>query len=138
MFAERLIEEKKRLGLTTKAIAEMSKMGLSDETVSRVLAKKTSDPGVCTVLDIGFTLGMQPYEIFMDAVMVAEFKAFLELKSKSEESEAERVKLVAENETLKSTNISLSRELEQVKTELEHKKEIIALHNFYIKRNSEQ
>ena len=29
MFAERLIEEKKRLGLTTKAIAEMSKMGLS-------------------------------------------------------------------------------------------------------------
>ena len=61
MFQERLIEEKKRLGLTTKAIAEMSKMGLSDETVGRVLAKKTSDPGVCTVLDIGFTLGMQPY-----------------------------------------------------------------------------
>ena len=137
MFAERLIEEKKRLGLTTKAIAEMSKMGLSDETVSRVLAKKTSDPGVCTVLDIGFTLGMQPYEIFMDAVMVAEFKAFLELKSKSEESEAERVKLVAENETLKSTNISLSREIEQLKSELEQKKEIIALHDFYCKRNQQ-
>ena len=137
MFAERLIEEKKRLGLTTKAIAEMSKMGLSDETVGRVLAKKTSDPGVCTVLDIGFTLGMQPYEIFMDAVMVAEFKAFLELKSKSEESEAERVKLVAENETLKSTNISLSREIEQLKSELEHKKEITALHEFYCKRNQQ-
>ena len=89
------------------------------------------------MLDIGFTLGMQPYEIFMDAVMVAEFKAFLELKSKSEESEAERVKLVAENETLKSTNISLSRVIEQLKSELEHKKEIIALHEFYCKRNQQ-
>ena len=137
MFRERLNEEKKRLGITAKSVSAMAKLHTPEETISRVLSGKTSDPGVCTVLDIGEAMGLAPYEIFMDSTLAAEFRAFLELKSKSEESEAERVKLVAENETLKSTNISLSREIEQLKSELEHKKEIIALHEFYCKRNQQ-
>ncbi len=125
MFRERIIEEKKRLNITAKSMSERSKMHIPEETISRVLSGKTTDPGVSTVLDLGDTVGLAPYEIFMDSTLASEFKTFLELKSKSEETEAERIRIIAENETLKSTNISLSREIEELKTELDHKKEII-------------
>lgn len=145
MFRDRIIEEKKRLNITAKSMSERSKMHIPEETISRVLSGRTGDPGVSTVLDLGDTVGLLPYEIFMDSTLAAEFRAFLELKSKSEETEMERIRIVAENETLKTTNISLSREIEQLKMELDHKKEIIAykdeiieLHNYYNKRKSEE
>lgn len=118
-----------------------SKLHTPEETISRVLTVKTNAPRIDTLLDIGETVGLLPYELFMDSTLAAEFRAFLELKSKSEETETERIRIVAENETLKTTNISLSREIEQLKMELDHKDEIIAhkdeiieLHNYYNKR----
>lgn len=141
MFRERILEEKKRLNLTVKAMSAASKLHTPEETISRVLTVKTNAPRIDTILDIGETVGLLPYELFMDSTLAAEFRAFLELKSKSEETETERIRIVAENETLKTTNISLSREIEQLKMELDHKKEIIAhkdeiieLHNYYNKR----
>jgi hypothetical protein len=126
MFRERILEEKKRLNLTAKAMSTASKLHTPEETISRVLnAKKTQAPRIDTVLDIGATVGLQPYEIFMDSTLAAEFKVFLELKSKNEESEVERIRLVAENETLKTTNIGLSQKIEQLEMKLEHMKEII-------------
>ena len=138
MFRERILEEKKRLNITVRAMSAASKLHTPEETISRVLTVKTLAPRIDTLLDIGETVGLLPYEIFMDSTLASEFKAFLELKSKSEETESERIRLVAENETLKTTNISLAREIETLKMELDHNREIIdykdmllALHDHY-------
>lgn len=125
MYRDRINEEKIRLGITAKSMSDRSKLHLPDETISRVLSGKTADPGVSTVLDIGDTVGLAPYEIFMDATLSAEFKAYLELKSKSDETEAERIRIVAENEVLKSTNLALTTEIETLKMQLAHKEEML-------------
>ena len=131
MFRERILEEKKRLNLSARTISDMSQLHLPEETISRVLSGKTADPGIKTVLDLAEAVGMKPYEVFMDATLAAEFKAFLELKSSSEETEAERIRLIAENENLKATNAGLVDRIRVLEMKLEHKEEIIALHNYY-------
>ena len=104
MFRDRLNEEKKRLNISAKSMALNYKLHIPEETISRVLSGKTSDPGINTVLDLGETVGLAPHELFMDATLAEEFRAFLDLKSKIEETKAERIRIVAENESLK-TNI---------------------------------
>ncbi len=125
MYRERINEEKKRLGITAKSMSERSKLRLPDETISRVLSGKTADPGISTVLDIGDTVGLAPYEIFMDSTMAAEFKVYLDLKSKNDETEAERIRILAENELLKSTNLSLASENDKLKMEIAYKDRLL-------------
>ena len=133
MFRDRILEEKKRLNLSTRTMSDTSHLHLPEETIGRVLSGKTSDPGVGTVLDIAETVGLKPYEVFMDATLAAEFKTFLELKSRSEETEAERIRIIAENENLKSTNAGLVDRIRVLEMKLEHKEELLALHNYYNK-----
>lgn len=94
---ERLLEEKKKLNISTRSMAERSKLQLPEATIKRVLSGETFNPGIDTASDIAETLGMHPYEMFMDSGTAAEFKAYLELKHKADEAQAERVRLVAEN-----------------------------------------
>ena len=131
MIRERVLEEKKRLNLSVKTMADMSQLRLSKETINRFLTGETADAGVATALDIAATVGLKPYEAFMDATLAAEFRTFLELKSKSEEAKAERIRIVAENETLKLTNAGLVDRIRVLEMQLEHKNEIISLHNYY-------
>ena len=131
MFRERILEEKKRLNLSARTMADTSQMHLSEETISRFLSGKTADPGTETFVDIAGTVGLKPYEAFMDATLAAEFKAFLELKSMSEETEAERIRIVADNENLKATNAGLVDRIRVLEMQLAHKEEIIKLHNDY-------
>ena len=72
MFRERILEEKKKLGMSVKSMSERSKMHIPEETMSRFLNAKTLDPGVSTVLDVGDTVGLLPYEIFMDSTLASE------------------------------------------------------------------
>lgn len=131
MFRDRIKEEKKRLNISAKSMSDRSRLHLSEEAISRILSCKTKDPGVLEVLDLGETVGLLPYEMFMDATLAAEFKAFLELKSKSEETEAERIRIIAENENLKTINTALSQKIDTLELELAHKDELIKLHDFY-------
>lgn len=133
MFRDRIIEEKKRLGISAKTMSDRSRLHLPEETISRFLSGKTVDPGVGTVLDLAETVGLASYEAFMDATLAAEFKAFLELKSKSEETEADRIRIVAENESLKTTNAALADKIGILEMQLAHKEEIIAIHDRYCK-----
>ena len=133
MFRERILEEKKRLNLSAKTMADTSRLHLPEETISRVLSGKTADPGVSTVLDLAETVGLKHYEAFMDATLAAEFRAFLDFQFKSEETEAERIRIVAENENLKATNAGLVDRIRVLEMELSHKEELLALHNHYNK-----
>lgn len=136
MFRERILEEKKRLNISARTMSDTSRLRLPEETVSRVLSGKTADPGISTVLDIAETVGLKPYEAFMDSTLATEFKAFLELKSRSEETEAERIRIIAENENLKVTNAGLVDRIRVLEMQLSHKEEIIAIHNYYNKLKS--
>jgi transcriptional regulator with XRE-family HTH domain len=131
MYRERIIEEKKKLGISAKSMSERSKLHITEETISRFLNKKISESSVNTVLDLGETVGLAPYELFMDSTLAAEFKAFLELKSKSDETETERIRIIAENESLKTINATLSQKIEKLEMKLEHKEELLALHDHY-------
>ena len=131
MWRERIKAEKKRLGISAKSMSDMSSLHITEETISRVLSAKTNDPSVKVVLDMGGTVGLAPYEIFMDATLAAEFKTFLDLKSKSEETEAERIRIIAENENLKTTNTALTQKIEVLEMKLGHKDELLELHDFY-------
>ena len=136
MFRERILEEKNRLNLSARTMSDTSRLHLPEETIHRVLSGKTADPGISTVLDLAETVGLKPYEVFMDATLAAEFKAFLDFKFKSEETEAERIRIVAENENLRATNAGLVDRIRVLEMKLEHKDEIIALHNYYNKLKS--
>lgn len=127
MYVERLLEEKKRLNLSSRTIADMSTLHLSEDTVSRILTGKTSNPGVDTIESIATPLGMKLYEVFMDSTLAAEFRAFLELKNKSGESEMQHLKLVADYEELQKTNAGNVDRLRVLEMETEHQKKQIAL-----------
>ena len=133
MLRDRVLEEKKRLNLSVRTMADLSRLHLSKETINRFLSGETEDPGINTAIDIVETVGLKPYEAFMDATLAAEFKAFLDLKSKSDATEAERIRIIAENESLKSTNAGLIDRIRVLEMQLSHKEEIIALHNYYNK-----
>ena len=131
MFRDRIKEEKKKLNISSKSMSERSRMHIPEETISRVLSGKTIDPGISIVLDLGETVGLAPHEIFMCSTLVAEFKAFLELKSKSDETETERIRMLAENESLKAINATLSNKIEVLEAKLTLKDELLELHNSY-------
>ena len=137
MYRDRVLEEKKRLNLSARSISDASKLHLTEETISRFLSGKTQI-GVDNFIDIVETIGMKPYEAFMDATLAAEFRAFLELKSKGDETEAERIKLLADNEALNATNAGLTDqirvlELEKAKTnvEIEAMKELLRVYRHF-------
>lgn len=137
MLRNRVIEEKKKLGISAKTMSERSKLHITEETINRFLSGKT-DPGLGTALDIADTVGLAPHEAFMDATLAAEFKVFLELKSKSEETESERIKILAENESLKTVNASLTDKIAVLELKLKYTEEMLAIHNHYNKINSKQ
>lgn len=132
IFRERLVEEKKKVGISAESMSARSRLHLAEDTISRILSGKTSDPGVCTLIDVCETLNIEPWEIFMDSTLASEFKVFLELKSKNEETEAERIRIIAENETLKTQNLTLSQKIEKLEMKLEHKEELLSVHDRYL------
>ena len=133
ILRDRVLEEKKRLNLSAKTMADMSRLHLPEETISRFLSGKTADPGVSTFVDVAGTVGLKPYEAFMDATLAAEFKAFLDFKFKSDETEAERMRIVAENESLKATNSGLVDRIRVLEMKLEHKEELLEVYKHFTK-----
>lgn len=133
MLRERVIEEKTRRNLSTKTMADTSRLHLPEETIRRFLSGKTADPGVTTFVDIVETVGLKPYEVFMDSATAAKFRAFLEIDNNGNECEVQRIKLAADNEELQKTNAGLADRLRVLEMELEHKEELLALHNHYNK-----
>ena len=130
---QRIAEEKKKQGLTNKILAERSKIGVSEETISRITSCKLNDTSLANVLDITDSLGLKPYEVFMDETLAAEFRAFLELKNKSDETEAERIKMLAYNENLKEVNAGLTNKLAILEVKLACQDELLLVYRHFTK-----
>lgn len=131
MWLDNLKELKRNTNLSSKQIAEKTK--LPERTVNRILAGETDHPRVDTLHLIVTALGGSLNDIFADTNVVVATETLVEVKEAVEVVEAERDLVSVENEMLKAKVAAMTTEIELLKKELQHKEEIIALHNYYNK-----
>jgi transcriptional regulator with XRE-family HTH domain len=129
MWLENLLELKKKTGMTTKQIAE--KTSVPERTINRILSGETDHPYADTLDIIVKALGYDLGDIFADTAVVVATDDLVEIKDSVVVVEAERDLILAENEMLKAKNAALTTENELLKKELQHKDELLALHNYY-------
>ena len=131
MWLENLKELKKRTGMSTKQIAD--KAHLPEKTVSRILSGDTDHPRIDTLVLIVEAMGGKMNEIFADTNVVVATESLVEIKETAKVVEAENSVVYAKNDMLEAKVAALTMEVELLKKELQHKEELLALHNFYTK-----
>lgn len=138
MWRERIIEAKKAQGISTKTMSERTGGHLPERTITRILNGETEFPRVDTILEMGQCVGLSAQEIFAEtnsvvgdhdiAVMQVQLEAQLADK---ELCDKEVKALEDEIVALKATIGALTAENDILKLKLDHKDEIIRLHNRY-------
>ena len=131
MWLDNLKELKKEKGMSVKQIAEAT--SLPERTVARIFSGDTDNPYVDTLHRIVTVLGGSLDAIFADTKAVVGNADLTALQSEIEALKAENARLKGENMDLKEENTSSKAEISILKLKLEHKEEIIALHNYYNK-----
>ena len=129
MWLDNLKELKKKTGMSSKQIAEKTR--LPERTVNRIFAGESDHPYADTLDLIVKALGYDLGDIFADTGVIVATNELVEIKESVDVVEAERDLTLAENEMLKSKNAALTTEIELLKKELQHKDELLALHNYY-------
>ena len=131
MWLENLKELKKAKGLTTKQIADATK--IPESTLKRIFSGETDDPYVSTVHRIVVALGGSLDHILADTNAVLASQSLAEVKESADVAEAERDLLLAELEMLRAKVAAQETEIMLLKERLQHKEELLAVHNYYIK-----
>jgi transcriptional regulator with XRE-family HTH domain len=129
MWLETLKELKKEKHMSAKQIAE--KANMSERTVSRIFSGDTDAPYVDTLQRIAAALDASLDDILGDSKAVVGSKNLATLQEEVDRLTAENEMLTAKNTVLESKVTSLSSEIDILRLKLEHKEEIIALHNMY-------
>jgi transcriptional regulator with XRE-family HTH domain len=131
MWLDNLKELKKAKGMSAKQIAE--KTNLPERTVNRIFSGDTDNPYVDTLHRIVSVLGGSLDDILADTKVVVGEKNLVTLQENVEVATAERDLIAAENTILKDKVAALTAEIEMLKMQLNHKEELLALHNYYNK-----
>ena len=131
MWLDNLKELKKAKGMTSKQIADATK--IPESTIKRIFSGDTTDPYVTTVHRIVVALGGSLDHILADTNAVLSTESLAAVKENANVVEAERDLITAENAILKDKVAALTAENEMLKMQLKHKEEIIAIHNYYNK-----
>ena len=131
MWLENLKELKKAKGLTTKQIADATK--IPESTLKRIFSGETDDPYVSTVHRIVVALGGSLDQILADTNAVLATQSLAQVKESADVAEAERDLLLAELEMLRAKVAAQDTEIMLLKERLQHKEELLAVHNYYIK-----
>ena len=129
MWLDNLKELKKKTGMTAKQIAE--KTNLPERTINRIFSGETEHPYADTLDSIVTALGYDLGDIFADTKVVVATDDLVIIKESVDLVEAERDISLAENEMLKTKVAALTTENELLKKEIQHKDELLALHNYY-------
>lgn len=129
MWLENLKELKKKTGMSVKQIAD--KTNLPERTINRIFAGESDHPYADTLDLIVKALGYDLGDIFADTNVVVATNDLVAIKENVDVVEAERDLTIVENDMLKAKNAALETEIELLKKEIQHKDEIIALHNYY-------
>lgn len=131
MWLDNLKELKKNKGMTCKQLSLDT--NIPESTIKRIFSGDTDNPYVDTVRRIAIALDSSLDEIFAETKVVVATDDLVEIKENADVAEAERDLVMVENEMLKTKNAALTTEIELLKKEIQHKEEIIALHNYYNK-----
>ena len=137
MWRDNLKELRKRSGLTIQQIA--AKADLSESTVTRMFAEGESMPLASNLYKAVKAMGGSLDDILSDTCAFVVSPSIVEAKENADVVEAEIDVVRSENKTLEAKVAALEMENELLKKELLHKEELLAVHNYYIKRGlSEQ
>lgn len=138
MWLENLKELKKERGVTNKYIAEAT--NLPERTVTRIFSGDTDNPYVDTLHRIVTVLGGSLDSILADTKVVVGGADLITLQEENntltaevERLNAELALVTAENTIQMDKVATLTAENDILRLKLEHKEEIIAIHNYYIK-----
>ena len=131
MWLENLKELKKSKGMTTKQIADATK--IPESTLKRIFSGETDDPYVSTIHRIVTVLGGSLDHILADTNAVLATTSLAEVKENAEVVEAERDLVLAELEMLRAKTSAQETEILLLKEQLKHKDEILALINYFAK-----
>ena len=104
MWLENLKELKKKTGMSTKHIAELT--NLPERTVIRIFAGDTDNPYVDTLHRIVTVLGGSLDDILTDSKAVVAHESLVEAKETADVMEAQRDLTAAENEALPSCSVT--------------------------------
>ena len=133
MWLDNLKELKKAKGISTKQIAEAT--NLPERTVSRIFSGDTDNPYVDTLHRIVSVLDGSLDNILADTKTIVGSTNLITLQNDVDRLNNELMLLQAEHTTLKNKLATLTNENEMLRLKLEHKEEIIALHNYYINKS---
>lgn len=143
MWLDIIREKRKELGYSYKYVAEEAKS--TERTVTRIFSGETKYPSVDTLYRIAVVLDLSLDDLLADSKSVVGGKNYVVLQEENEllTKEIERLNaelslVSAENAVLKDKVVNLTAENDILRLKLEHKEEIISLHNYYInlKQNS--
>ena len=134
MWLENLKELKKVSGMSTKQIA--GKANLPERTVSRIFHGGTDHPRIDTLGLIVDALGVTLKVVFADTNVVVATEKLVEIKEVAEVVEAEKDLALRELEALRAKTAAQEAEIALLKERLQHKEELLALHNYYNKLKS--
>jgi transcriptional regulator with XRE-family HTH domain len=134
MWLDNLKELKKEKGMSAKQIAEET--NLPERTVNRIFSGDTDNPYVDTLHRIVSVLGGSLDSILADTKMVVGGSDLITLQSEADRLSSELALASAELAMLRDKVVNLTAENDILRLKLEHKEEIIALHNYYNKMRS--
>lgn len=129
MWLDNLKELKKAKGLSSKQIA--STTNLPERTVVRIFSGDTPNPYVDTLYRIVAILDGSLDDILADSKTVVGSKNLITLQEEVDRLNAEVEILRGDNADLRDEVVTLNAENVMLRMKLEHKEEIIALHNYY-------
>ena len=122
MWLENLKELKKAKGMSSNQIAKATK--LPERTVSRIFSGDTPNPYVDTIYRIVAVLDGSLDDVLADSKAVVGSRNLASLQSDVD-------RLTAENAMLNDKVVTLTTENDVLRISLEHKEEIISLHESY-------
>ena len=124
MWLQNILELKKEQNLTTRQLAERSR--LPEKTVARFLSGKTKSPSIETIDRLAEGLGVSIGVILAGTRALVCDETVEELHQKVDE-------LLAENEELRKKEVAFTVEVEKLKLDLLHKEELLEMHKEYMK-----
>lgn len=139
MWLDIIRERREELKLTIKCVAERA--DLTERTTSRVFSGETVSPTSATLKKIAKALDLSLDYILADGNSVIGAKNYVELQQENEALTVEVERLTselalvsAELSVLKDKVGVLNAENDILKLKLEHKEELLSLHNYYINK----
>ena len=131
MWREKIIETRKANNITIKMMSERTTSHIPEETITRILKGKTEFPRIDTVLELGESVGLSPWQLFAETTSVLGDKNIAVQQEEIERLNADIEVFRTKNDILETKVSTLTTELEILKRELQHKEELLALHNHY-------